>query len=147
MTSDPIGLGGGINVFGYVEGNPIAQFDYMGLGSGRIPNPNKKPISNLDDGLEGLGISLCDFNTTVEQNPARLLDEKKKNTSECETVYYEVGFTIVRGLFTCQKDIRVRFKKSPFNHSVYPLDSEGRRTWGRKRGSFQGEKSDPCCKK
>jgi uncharacterized protein RhaS with RHS repeats len=31
--SDPVGLGGGVNTFSYVEGNPLMLFDFFGLNS------------------------------------------------------------------------------------------------------------------
>lgn len=48
ITSDPIGLAGGMNTFGYVEGNSLRYYDLLGLAKnknkGKKPaNPNKKP--------------------------------------------------------------------------------------------------------
>ena len=33
ITSDPIGLGGGLNTYGYVGGNPLVKYDLKGLSS------------------------------------------------------------------------------------------------------------------
>ena len=40
IESDPIGLGGGLNTFAYVEANPLTQLDLMGLASATFPGVN-----------------------------------------------------------------------------------------------------------
>jgi uncharacterized protein RhaS with RHS repeats len=46
MQSDPIGLDGGLNTFGYVEGNPITYVDFYGLEKLNLSNPQKDHIIN-----------------------------------------------------------------------------------------------------
>jgi len=46
VTSDPIGLNGGWNTYGYVGGNPIYWFDSLGLAEETIPNT--KPFDPVD---------------------------------------------------------------------------------------------------
>jgi uncharacterized protein RhaS with RHS repeats len=46
LSEDPIGLAGGVNLYGYVDGDPVNSTDPLGLVKGEkkpIVNPNKRP--------------------------------------------------------------------------------------------------------
>ncbi|QYF91724.1 hypothetical protein KY495_13025 [Massilia sp. PAMC28688] len=45
MQSDPIGLAGGINTYGYVGGNPVEYADPDGLHRYRLPRGSSGPSS------------------------------------------------------------------------------------------------------
>ena len=56
MSSDPLGLGGGVSTYAYVENNPLSYIDPLGL-SKRDPNSEycksiERRINNLDKELE-----------------------------------------------------------------------------------------------
>jgi RHS repeat-associated protein len=42
IQSDPIGLAGGMNVYGYVENNPLVYFDFYGLAAATCENSDDK---------------------------------------------------------------------------------------------------------
>lgn len=51
ISSDPIGLAGGLNTFGYVSQNPLDSFDFAGLAT--IPAPVFPPIYNPPQSTPG----------------------------------------------------------------------------------------------
>jgi len=53
LESDPIGLLGGTNTYGYVGGNPVSNIDPLGLKLCRVNLPNTGPKARpyLDDGF------------------------------------------------------------------------------------------------
>ena len=48
VTSDPIGIAGGLNTYSYVDNNPLRYVDPLGLSSELIPDPANMPESEQE---------------------------------------------------------------------------------------------------
>jgi hypothetical protein len=86
MTPDPIGLEGGINLFSYVQNNPVINIDPRGLmGCSRAPEriENIQTITNLLEAIQKRGSGGASGWLNLLPNPSttmsRLLDAMSKS--------------------------------------------------------------------
>jgi RHS repeat-associated protein len=99
VTSDPIGLGGGLNTYAYVGGNPIIRFDFMGL-SWTCSCKASGPGSNMSTvGGEYPNAKLCPYSCNCSCDGSR--QSKNLSTSAItrhfSTSHFDSGSLICFG--------------------------------------------------